>query len=246
MKKVLCFIAACSLALSLFGCSKKAELKTENGSASDQSTFVNADDEVQTSRKTVSQDVKENSADFIEGESEEIIKQRQEAFNGAMQAYKKYLQKIEKDGTKARFSLICIDSDIIPELAVIESDSTGCKVFRYSDGKAAEIGTYGVDGEMKYYASHGLIYNSSLDDGVIDMRIYELAEDSADLIWKAACDTNYFPEMYYDSKGNESTEEQIIGERDKYLGVNLIYLKTLSYSSCSDINEENIRSILKV
>ena len=87
-------------------------------------------------------------------------------------------------GQGARFSLVFVDDNDIPELLLMEDDchAKGVKVFTYYQDQVVELGAFGSFGLMQYVERAGLIFSHYMGHGESDNDFFEIKEGQAVLI----------------------------------------------------------------
>ena len=105
------------------------------------------------------------------------------------QAYLEFLTEYAQNskdgkGQGARFSLVFVDDNDIPELLLMEDDchSKGVKVFTYYQDQVVELGAFGSSGLMQYVERAGLIFSHYMGHGESDNDFFEIKEGQAVLI----------------------------------------------------------------
>lgn len=105
------------------------------------------------------------------------------------QAYLEFLTEYvqnSKDGKGqgARFSLVFVDDNDIPELLMMEDDchAEGVKVYTYYQDQVVELGSFGSSGLMQYVERAGLIFSHYMGHGESDNDFFEIKEGQAVLI----------------------------------------------------------------
>ena len=104
-------------------------------------------------------------------------------------AYLEFLTEYTQDskdgkGQGARFSLVFVDDNDIPELLLMEDDchAKGVKVFTYYQDQVVELGAFGSFGLMQYVERAGLIFSHYMGHGESDNDFFEIKEGQAVLI----------------------------------------------------------------
>ena len=105
------------------------------------------------------------------------------------QAYLEFLTEYAQNskdgkGQGARFSLVFVDDNDIPELLLMEDDchAKGVKVFTYYQDQVVELGAFGSFGLMQYVERAGLIFSHYMGHGESDNDFFEIKEGQAVLI----------------------------------------------------------------
>ncbi len=105
------------------------------------------------------------------------------------QAYLEFLTEYAQNskdgkGQGARFSLVFVDDNDIPELLMMEDDchSKGVKVYTYYQDQVVELGAFGSFGLMQYVERAGLIFSHYMGHGESDNDFFEIKEGQAVLI----------------------------------------------------------------
>ncbi len=105
------------------------------------------------------------------------------------QAYLEFLTEYAQNskdgkGQGARFSLVFVDDNDIPELLLMEDDchAKGVKVFTYYQDQVVELGAFGSSGLMQYVERAGLIFSHYMGYGESDNEFFEIKEGQAVLI----------------------------------------------------------------
>ena len=105
------------------------------------------------------------------------------------QAYLEFLTEYAQNskdgkGQGARFSLVFVDDNDIPELLLMEDDchAEGVKVFTYYQDQVVELGAFGSFGLMQYVERAGLIFSHYMGHGESDNDFFEIKEGQAVLI----------------------------------------------------------------
>ena len=105
------------------------------------------------------------------------------------QAYLEFLTEYAQNskdgkGQGARFSLVFVDDNDIPELLLMEDDchSKGVKVYTYYQDQVVELGAFGSFGLMQYVERAGLIFSHYMGYGESDNEFFEIKEGQAVLI----------------------------------------------------------------
>lgn len=105
------------------------------------------------------------------------------------QAYLEFLTEYAQNskdgkGQGARFSLVFVDDNDIPELLLMEDDchAEGVKVFTYYQDQVVELGAFGSSGLMQYVERAGLIFSHYMGHGESDNDFFEIKEGQAVLI----------------------------------------------------------------
>lgn len=105
------------------------------------------------------------------------------------QAYLEFLTEYAQNskdgkGQGARFSLVFVDDNDIPELLLMEDDchSKGVKVYTYYQDQVVELGAFGSSGLMQYVERAGLIFSHYMGHGESDNEFFEIKEGQAVLI----------------------------------------------------------------
>ena len=105
------------------------------------------------------------------------------------QAYLEFLTEYAQNskdgkGQGARFSLVFVDDNDIPELLLMEDDchAKGVKVFTYYQDQVVELGAFGSSGLMQYVERAGLIFSHYMGHGESDNDFFEIKEGQAVLI----------------------------------------------------------------
>ena len=105
------------------------------------------------------------------------------------QAYLEFLTEYAQNskdgkGQGARFSLVFVDDNDIPELLMMEDDchSKGVKVYTYYQDQVVELGAFGSFGLMQYVERAGLIFSNYKGHGESDNDFFEIKEGQAVLI----------------------------------------------------------------
>lgn len=128
-----------------------------------------------------------SSADMAEARKQSKSEDMQQA--PYAQAYLEFLTEYvqnSKDGKGqgARFSLVFVDDNDIPELLLMEDDchSKGVKVYTYYQDQVVELGAFGSFGLMQYVERAGLIFSHYMGHGESDNDFFEIKEGQAVLI----------------------------------------------------------------
>ena len=105
------------------------------------------------------------------------------------QAYLEFLTEYAQNskdgkGQGARFSLVFVDDNDIPELLLMEDDchAEGVKVYTYYQDQVVELGSFGSSGLMQYVERAGLIFSHYMGHGESDNDFFEIKEGQAVLI----------------------------------------------------------------
>ena len=105
------------------------------------------------------------------------------------QAYLEFLTEYAQNskdgkGQGARFSLVFVDDNDIPELLLMEDDchAEGVKVYTYYQDQVVELGAFGSSGLMQYVERAGLIFSHYMGHGESDNDFFEIKEGQAVLI----------------------------------------------------------------
>lgn len=128
-----------------------------------------------------------SSADMAEARKQSKQEDMQQApyARAYLEFLTEYVQN-SKDGKGqgARFSLVFVDDDDIPELLLMEDDchARGVKVFTYYQEQVAELGAFGSFGLMQYVERAGLIFSHYMGHGESDNDFFEIKEGQAVLI----------------------------------------------------------------
>ena len=128
-----------------------------------------------------------SSADMAEARKQSKSKDMQQA--PYARAYLEFLTEYTQDskdgkGQGARFSLVFVDDNDIPELLLMEDDchAKGVKVFTYYQDQVVELGAFGSFGLMQYVERAGLIFSHYMGHGESDNDFFEIKEGQAVLI----------------------------------------------------------------
>lgn len=178
-----------------------------------------------------------SSADMAEARKQSKSEDMQQA--PYARAYLEFLTEYTQDskdgkGQGARFSLVFVDDNDIPELLLMEDDchAKGVKVFTYYQDQVVELGAFGSFGLMQYVERAGLIFSHYMGHGESDNDFFEIKEGQAVLICnmhstphrKNGIDTNLYEidgvavnEKTYRARWKALYEEQdyvLIGYKD--------------------------------
>ncbi len=128
-----------------------------------------------------------SSADMAEARKQSKSEDMQQA--PYARAYLEFLTEYTQDskdgkGQGARFSLVFVDDNDIPELLLMEDDchAKGVKVFTYYQDQVVELGAFGSFGLMQYVERAGLIFSHYMGHGESDNDFFEIKEGQAVLI----------------------------------------------------------------
>ena len=128
-----------------------------------------------------------SSADMAEARKQSKSEDMQQA--PYAQAYLEFLTEYAQNskdgkGQGARFSLVFVDDNDIPELLLMEDDchAKGVKVFTYYQDQVVELGAFGSFGLMQYVERAGLIFSHYMGHGESDNDFFEIKEGQAVLI----------------------------------------------------------------
>ena len=128
-----------------------------------------------------------SSADMAEARKQNKSEDMQQA--PYAQAYLEFLTEYAQNskdgkGQGARFSLVFVDDNDIPELLLMEDDchAKGVKVFTYYQDQVVELGAFGSFGLMQYVERAGLIFSHYMGHGESDNDFFEIKEGQAVLI----------------------------------------------------------------
>ena len=119
-----------------------------------------------------------DSAGEMAGEDDSYVLSEEE--KKVLLAYAEYLRKFyeeypyEADGIK--YDLVFIDSDNIPELAIIPSDAHafGVIICVYNDGNVVETGGFGSYGECRFNPYENLIFSTYIGQGEEESFFYRI------------------------------------------------------------------------
>ena len=128
-----------------------------------------------------------SSADMAEARKQNKSEDMQQA--PYAQAYLEFLTEYAQNskdgkGQGARFSLVFVDDNDIPELLLMEDDchAEGVKVYTYYQDQVVELGAFGSSGLMQYVERAGLIFSHYMGHGESDNDFFEIKEGQAVLI----------------------------------------------------------------
>ena len=128
-----------------------------------------------------------SSADMAEARKQNKSEDMQQA--PYAQAYLEFLTEYAQNskdgkGQGARFSLVFVDDNDIPELLLMEDDchAEGVKVYTYYQDQVVELGAFGSFGLMQYVERAGLIFSHYMGYGESDNDFFEIKEGQAVLI----------------------------------------------------------------
>ncbi len=128
-----------------------------------------------------------SSADMAEARKQSKSEDMQQA--PYARAYLEFLTEYTQNskggkGQGARFSLVFVDDNDIPELLLMEDDchAKGVKVFTYYQDQVVELGAFGSFGLMQYVERAGLIFSHYMGHGESDNDFFEIKEGQAVLI----------------------------------------------------------------
>ena len=128
-----------------------------------------------------------SAADMAEARKQSKSEDMQQA--PYARAYLEFLTEYTQDskdgkGQGARFSLVFVDDNDIPELLLMEDDchAKGVKVFTYYQDQVVELGAFGSFGLMQYVERAGLIFSHYMGHGESDNDFFEIKEGQAVLI----------------------------------------------------------------
>ncbi|MBD5462757.1 MAG: hypothetical protein HDR24_06820 [Lachnospiraceae bacterium] len=181
------------------------------------------------------------------GEEEEIKLEAPYAL-----AYYEFLKEYAGDSNyvktgHARFNLVFIDDNEIPELLLMEDNShaNGVKVYTYNQEMVVELGEFGSSGWMQYVERGGMIFGHFMGFGESINNFFRIEEGKATLI----CNLHSWPDYssedfteFYEIDGI-SVEEEIYQAKWKELYEDHEYV-LIGYEDGIPIKETELKSLL--
>ena len=156
-----------------------------------------------------------DSAEEMAGEDDSYVLSEEE--KKVLLAYAEYLRKFyeeypyKSDGMK--YDLVFIDSDNIPELAIIPSaaHAFGVIICVYNDGKVVETGEYGSFGECRFNSYENLIFSTYMEQGEEESFFYRIEGTERVELLALHSTPQYeglqYIAQYYEVDGTEVSEE---------------------------------------
>ncbi|MDE7405010.1 MAG: hypothetical protein K2M81_07890, partial [Lachnospiraceae bacterium] len=112
-------------------------------------------------------------------------------------AYYEFLKEYAGDSNyvktgHARFNLVFVDDNEIPELLLMEDNYHACgvKVYTYNQDMVIELGEFGSSGCMQYVERRGMIFDHFMGQGESNNNFFRIEEGKATLI----CNMHSWPD----------------------------------------------------
>lgn len=181
-----------------------------------------------------------------EGTNEKTNRNKNTDENNYRALYRNVLENYhaEDEYYTPRFSLIYINDDEIPELAIVEGFAHvyGVSVYTVYDGKVVEIGIYGSNGEMEYLEKGNIIHSNWSGMGAAIDDYYSIDAGNESRICSLNSEENYpnVEEHTYSIDGNDVSEEEY---NRRLRGMQRNY-SLCSFDNMYEINEDMINLYL--
>lgn len=136
--------------------------------------------------------------------------------------------KSERRTGKYSFSLGYVDNDDVPELFISEggAHAYGVEVYTYHNGKAVMLCSDGEFGSIGYMERKGYICGSYTGMGITSARVYEMKNETAEIIYTMHDDSGAVPEggdVVRTINDVNASEKEINEFSEKYFGDNTTY-----------------------
>ncbi|MBR2730867.1 MAG: hypothetical protein IKD72_02640 [Clostridia bacterium] len=163
-------------------------------------------------------------------------------------AYRAYLSSYEsEDWIEPKFTLIYLDADDVPELAVCDGNYHAAQwnIRTYRDG-LQEIGSFGGWGNFFYYERAATIYSSYGNHGAWTANVFRVENGAAVSVWEGRGDLDEAGnEIFFDANGNPITEAEYNAQMDTVLPAGA-QEKQLSYDEDGwEITDTNIETYVR-
>ena len=233
-KRILCVCMVVILLYGVCGCTapseERAEIDTEDSQESEipqdsSSDIVEKDRNSRTENPEADESIPDSAGEMA-GEDDSYVLSEEE--KRVLLAYAEYLRKFyeeypyEADGIK--YDLVFIDSDNIPELAIIPSDAHafGVIICVYNDGNVVETGEFGSFGRCRFNPYENLIFSTYMELGEEESFFYRIEGNERVVLLALHSIPQYeglqYIAQYYEVDGTEVSEEvyeQVYEEWDR-------------------------------
>lgn len=174
---------------------------------------------------------------FLEDEAEECIK----SFNMTREDFEK-----RTDYKGPEFTLIYLDDDEIPELAVLD---VNLLIYTFADGEVTSVGTYGQYGHVNYVEREGIVFSSRDEYKDVYNNVYKIKGAEEVLLQSSSESWHY--EVKAGGEGKEYCVYLVDGKEvtnDEYEAALKVWdeyeKKEVLYADCFLMIDRNVRGNL--
>ena len=186
IKRILCVCMVVILLYGMCGCTapskERAEIRTEDSRESEipqdfSSDIVEKDSDSRTENPEADESIPDSAGEMAgEDDSYVLSEEEKKVFLAYAEYLRKFYEECPFETDEIKFDLVFIDSDNIPELAIIPSDAHafGVIICVYNDGNVVETGEFGSFGKCRFNPYENLIFSTHMGQGEEESFFYRI------------------------------------------------------------------------